>query len=385
MITGLMGAGLAERFPRVAVVHEWLTIPGGSETVVYAILDLLPQAEIFTSIYDPAPWPEVITTRRVHASFLNRIPGATRRYAQLLPLMDTAFRSFDLSAFDLIVSSNHACAKNVRNPSGVPHVCYCHTPMRYAWDPSFFDGESIGRVRRLLLPAATSWLRYVDRKRAADPDLFVANSTFVAGRIRDAYGRPSQVIHPPVDVARMLEIQRAPQDEYLVFGRLVPYKRADIAVEACERLGRKLIVAGDGRDFERVRQRASGNTTFLGRVPHERLPELFSRARALLFPGVEDFGIVPVEAQAAGLPVIANGAGGTRDSIIDGRTGVLYSDGSVEGLCDAIVRFESLTFDERELRSNARQFAPDRFAGSFREVLESLAPGALPADTLGSP
>jgi glycosyltransferase involved in cell wall biosynthesis len=385
MIIGQMGAGLAQRFPRVAVVHEWLTIPGGSEKVVCAILDLLPQAEIFTSIYDPAPWPAVITSRPVHPSFLNRIPAAERHYAQLLPLMDKAFRAFDLSGFDLILSSNHACAKNVRNPAGVPHVCYCHTPMRYAWDPSFFDGESIGPMRRLLLPPATAWLRRVDRKRASGPDVFIANSTFVAGRIREAYGRSSQVIHPPVDVAPMLEIQRDPQDEYLLFGRIVPYKRADIAVQACERLGRRLVVAGDGRDLERVRQLASANTTFLGQVPDAGVPELFSSARALLFPGVEDFGIVPVEAQAAGLPVIANGVGGARDSIIDGRTGVLYNDGSVEGLCEAILRFESLTFDDRELRSNARRFAPDRFASDFGELLTSLAAGAAPADTLGSP
>jgi glycosyltransferase involved in cell wall biosynthesis len=379
-----MTPGLAERFPRVAVVHEWLTIPGGSETVVCAILDLLPQAEVFTSVYDPAPWPEVITSRRVHPSILDRLPGAKRRYTYLLPLMDSAFRLFDLSTFDLVISSNHACAKNVRTPPGVLHVCYCHTPMRYAWDPAFLQGEPIGPVTRRLLPIATAWLRYVDRKRASGPDVYIANSTFVASRIKAAYGRSSHVIHPPVDVSRMLAVERDPGDAYLFFGRLVPYKRADLAVQACERLGRKLIVAGSGRDMDRLRRLSSGSTEFVGHVPDDEVPNLFARARALLFPGLEDFGIVPVEAQAAGLPVIAYGVGGARDSILDGRTGVLYDKGSVQGLCDAIQRFESLSFDERELRSNALQFTPERFAIAFEQLLRSLAEGAPSTDTLAN-
>jgi glycosyltransferase involved in cell wall biosynthesis len=377
-----MTAALAQRFPRVAVVHEWLTIPGGSEQVVYAILGLLPQAEVFTSIYDPAPWPEVIRGRAVHASFLNRVPGAERRYTHLLPLMDAAFRSFKLDGFDLVISSNHACAKNVRTPSGVPHVCYCHTPMRYAWDPGFLEGEEIGRITRRLLPIGTAWLRRVDRKRAAGPDVFVANSSFVAARIREAYGRSSQVIHPPVEVSGLLGVERDPGDAYLVFGRLVPYKRTDIAIHACQRLGRKLLVAGSGRDMDRLRQLAGPGTEFLGHVPAPDMPALFARARALLFPGLEDFGMVPVEAQAAGVPVVAYGAGGVRDSVLDGRTGVLYDDGSVESMCDAILRFESLSFDDDELRANAARFAPDRFALAFEDLLKTLRFGANLADTL---
>jgi glycosyltransferase involved in cell wall biosynthesis len=368
-------APVAERFPRVAVSHEWLTIPGGSEKVVCAILDLLPQAELFTSIYDPSPWPDVITGRPVHASFLNRLPGANGRYTHLLPLMDVAFRSFDLSGFDLVISSNHACAKNVRVPPGAVHVCYCHTPMRYAWDPRFLEGEALGSVTRRLAPIATAWLRHVDRRRGVGPDVFVANSTFVATRIEHAYGRSSQVIHPPVDVAGLLDVQRDPTDAYLVFGRLVPYKRTEVAIRACQRLGRKLIVAGTGRDLERLRRLAPASTEFVGYVPDHELAGLFSRARALLFPGLEDFGLVPVEAQAAGLPVIAYGVGGVRDSVLDGRTGVLYPDGSVEGLCGAIERFETLDLDDRELRANAARFAPERFAAAFAELLDSLKAG----------
>lgn len=363
---------LRSRFPRVAVVHEWLTIPGGSEKVVLAILDLLPQAELFTSVYDPSPWPPAITGRPVHASFLNRVPGAKDHYMRLLPLMDMAFRSFDLSGFDLVISSNHACAKNVRTPIGVPHVCYCHTPMRYAWDPSLLEDEALGPVTRRLAPIGSDWLRRIDRRRATGPDLFVANSSFVASRIKDAYGRESRVIHPPVDLGQALQTPRDERDAYLVFGRVVPYKHVDVAVEACERMGRRLLVAGEGRDLERVRRLGSRNTEFLGYVRDSDVPRLFAQARALLFPGLEDFGIVPVEAQAAGVPVIAYGAGGVRDSVIDGETGVLYHPASVDGLCQGIQRFESLTFDERTLRSNVLRFAPERFRSAFEELLMSL-------------
>jgi len=377
-----MVAALAERFSRVAVVHEWLTIPGGSEKVVSAILELLPQSEVFTSVYDPETAPPDFKSHVVHRSFLDRVPGARRYYPYLLPLMDAAFRSFDLSTFDLVISSNHACAKNVRTPSGVPHVCYCHTPMRYAWDPEFLESEVLGPVIRRLLPLETAWLRRVDRKRAAGPDVYVANSTFVATRIVGAYGRPSQVIHPPVEVAELMDVERDPGDAYLVFGRLVPYKRLDIAIRACERLGRKLIVAGSGRDLDRLRRLAGTSTEFLGHIPGDHIPELFSRARALIFPGVEDFGMVPVEAQAAGLPVIAYDQGGVCDSVVHGRTGVLYPDGSVDALCQAIELFESMGFDDRDLRENAARFAPEHFAQAFGQLLGSLGSGEIEADTL---
>jgi glycosyltransferase involved in cell wall biosynthesis len=257
--------------------------------------------------------------------------------------------------------------------------------MRYAWDPAFLEGEAIDPLTRRLLPLGTAWLRRVDRKRAAGPDEYVANSAFVAARIKEVYGRESQVIHPPVEVAPLLGVERDPGDAYLVFGRLVPYKRADLAIRACERLGRKLLVAGTGRDMDRLRGLASSSTEFLGHVPDRDLPALLARARALIFPGVEDFGIVPVEAQAAGLPVISHGVGGVRDSVLDGRTGLLYEDGSVDGLCEAILKFESMTFEDRELRDNAARFAPDRFATAFYELLMSLRPGVRSADTLRTP
>jgi glycosyltransferase involved in cell wall biosynthesis len=366
---------LRERFPRVAVVHEWLTIPGGSEDVVIELLEMFPKAELFTSIYDPEPWPAIVTERPVHASYLNRIPGAQAHYPKLLPLMSRAYRTFDFSRFDLVLSSSHACAKNIRTPPGVPHVCYCHTPMRYAWDESLLEGEEIGRATRLALPLMLRRLRRQDVEGAASPDVFVANSRNVADRIRRYYGRSADVVNPPVDVERLLSLPREQGEHYLVFGRVVPYKRVELAVAACARLGRPLKVAGDGRAMASVRAAATGHPQIelLGRVEDAERDALMSSARALLFPGEEDFGIVPVEAQAAGLPVIAYEVGGASETVIDGRTGVLFEQQSALGLAGAIERFEGLELDEQTVRQNAERFGRERFRWEMATVIERAA------------
>ncbi len=360
---------LRERFPRVAVVHDWLTIPGGSEQVVLELLEMFPQAELFTSVYDPRPWPEQITARPVHASLLSRLPGASRHYPKLLPLMTPAFRAFDLSGFDLVISSSHACAKNVRTPRGVPHVCYCHTPMRYAWEEGFLAGEEVGPLARALLPPLLWWLRRQDRAGASGPDVFVANSRHVQERIARYYERSAVVVNPPVDVERFLELARAPEDYYLVFGRVVPYKRVDLAVAACGLLGRRLVVAGDGRALAAVRARASAGVEFVGKVSDAERDRLLAGARALLFPGEEDFGIVPVEVQAAGMPVIAYGVGGARETVQDGVTGVIFDAQSAEGLAGAIERFEGLPLDPQAARANASRFGRERFQAEMARVI----------------
>jgi len=385
---------LRERFARVAVVHDWLTIPGGSEQVVLELLEMFPRAELFTSVYDPAPWPAQITERVVHSSLLNRIPGAVRHYPKLLPLMNRAFRSFDLEGFDLVLSSSHACAKNVRVPPGALHVCYCHTPMRYAWEEGFLDGEQVSRALRPVLPALLAWLRRVDRAGAAGPDVFVANSQHVAERIQRFYGRSAEIVNPPVDVDHFLALERGSDgaggergatrepgawngesDEggeyYFVFGRVVPYKRVDLAVAACAQLGRRVLVAGDGRALESVRAQApSEGVELLGKVSPADRDRLLGGARALLFPGEEDFGIVPVEAQAAGLPVIAYGVGGAAETVVDGRTGVLFDEQSPTALAAAIERFEGLTLDTGAVRENARRFGRERFRAEMAGVID---------------
>jgi glycosyltransferase involved in cell wall biosynthesis len=360
-------------FPRVAVVHDWLTVPGGSEQVVLELLEMFPRAELFTSVYDPAPWPAAITERAVHVSFLGRLPGAERNYPKLLPLMNRAFRSFDLSSFDLVLSSSHACAKNVRTPERALHVCYCHTPMRYAWEEGFLEGEEVGSLARLALPPLLASLRRQDLRGAAGPDVFVANSQHVADRIARYYGRAAEIVNPPVDVEHFLAIERAPADYYLAFGRVVPYKRVDLAVEACSRSGRALKVAGDGRALAALRGRAGAGVELLGKVSERERDRLLAQARALLFPGEEDFGIVPVEAQAAGAPVIAYGVGGACETVLDGTTGVLFSEQTADGLARAIERFEALELDPRGARENARRFGRERFREEMARVIARAA------------
>jgi len=336
---------------------------------------MFPQAEIFTSVYDPEPWPEIITQRPVHPSPLSRIPGATRHYPKLLPLMTAAMRSFDFSGFDLVLSSSHACAKNVRTPAHALHVCYCHTPMRYAWDESLLEGEEIGRATRLALPLMLRRLRRQDVEGAASPDVFVANSQHVADRIRRYYNRPAEVVNPPVDVSRLLALPRTPGDCYLVFGRVVPYKRVDLAVSACAQIQRPLKVAGSGRGLRAVQSLAvgKGEIELLGRVGDSERDALMCGARALLFPGEEDFGIVPVESQAAGLPVIAYRVGGASETVLDGRTGVLFDEQTAPSLAAAIERFEGLKLDERAIRENAARFGRERFRAEMAAVIERAA------------
>jgi glycosyltransferase involved in cell wall biosynthesis len=354
-------AALTAAFPRAAVAHDWLTVPGGSEKVVLRLLEMLPAADVFTSVYDPARWTDVLAGHAVHVSFLDRLPGARRAYPRLLPLMNAAFESFDLSDFDLVVSSSHSCAKNVLTRPDTLHVCYCHTPMRHAWDPRFLRDEPLSRPAAAAARLMLGRLRRTDLAGASRPDVFVANSDHVAARIAKYYRRDAVVIHPPVDVEPHLRRARRQQDYYLVLGRVVPYKRVDLAVAACAMLGRPVKVAGSGRALPGARAAAGPGSEFLGYVSDARLGDLLAGARALLFPGEEDFGIVPVEAQAAGVPVIAYRGGGARDSVVEGETGVFHDAQTPESLASAILEFEDLTFDEQAIRHNSRRFAPERF------------------------
>jgi glycosyltransferase involved in cell wall biosynthesis len=361
---------LSDDFTRAAMVHDWLTIPGGSEKVVLEILDLLGPVvtDVYTSVYDPSEWSSLLDGRAVHPSFLDRVPGARRHYPKLLPLMNAAFESFDLADYDLVVSSSHSCAKNVLTEPGTLHVCYCHTPMRHAWEPRFLEGELSGAsavAAKLLMPG----LRRRDLAGATRPDVFVANSTHVAGRIAKYYRRDAEVIPPPIEIDRHLAAPRDPGDYYLMMGRVVPYKRVDLGLAACARLGRKIKVVGAGRAMDHVRQFAGPDAELLGFVPDDELAPLLAGARAILFPGEEDFGIVPVEAQAAGVPVIAYGVGGIRDSVIDGVTGVFFAEQTADALAAAILEFETLDLDEAAIRDNARRFGPERFRSAFADLV----------------
>ncbi|HEX3277684.1 MAG TPA: glycosyltransferase [Thermoleophilaceae bacterium] len=359
-------------FRRSAIVHDWLTIPGGSEKVLFELLELLPDAELFTAVYDRSRWP-TLHDRDVNVSFIDRLPAAHRHYPKLLPLMNMAFESFDLSGFDLVVSSSHSCAKNVLTGSETLHLCYCHTPMRHAWEPRHLNGE-LGPGSSMAARMLLGRLRRNDLLGASRPDLFVANSNHVAARIRKHYRRDALVIPPPVNVERHLHRPRNEQDYYLVLGRVVPYKKVDLAVGACATLGRPVKVVGEGRGLEAARAAAGPDAEFLGYLPDEDVAELLSGARALLFPGEEDFGIVPVEAQAAGVPVIAYREGGIQDTVLEGETGVFHAEQTVTSVASAILQFESMQFDEYRIRANARRFGSARFRAEMTDVLLEHAP-----------
>lgn len=363
---------VTERFRTPAMVHDWLTIPGGSEKVVLELLKLMPGADVYTSVYEPGNWGDALAGHRVHPSFLDRLPKARTQYPKLLPLMNRAFESFDLADHDLVVSSSHSCAKNVLTGPDTLHVCYCHTPMRHAWEPRYLDGEPMGTAARLAARALLPRLRREDLLGAVRPDFYVANSRFVARRIAKYYRREAEVVHPPVEVAAHLERPRDPQDYYLVLGRIVPYKRVDLAVAACAHLGRRVKVVGTGRAIDAARAAAGPGAEFLGFVPDEDLGDLLAGARALLFPGAEDFGIVPVEAQAAGVPVIAYGAAGVLDSVVPGRTGVFHQEQTVAAVAAAILELEGQDLDEAEIRDNARGFAPESFRARMAALLTAL-------------
>jgi glycosyltransferase involved in cell wall biosynthesis len=348
----------------VALVHDWLTGMRGGERCLEVFCELFPEAPIFTLLHAPGSVSPIIERRHIRTSFIQRLPDAERRYRHYLPLFPAAVRRFDLRGYDLILSSSHAVAKSVRVPAGALHVCYCFTPMRYVWDlyDEYF-GPRAGWPTRMLMPPVAAALRRWDRRTAAGVHHFVAISHFIADRIRRAYGRESDVIYPPVDVSRFRIEESPPGDFYLVVSALTPYKRVDLAVEAASRLGRRLLVVGTGPEERRLRALAGPTVEFLGWRDDSEIAELYAGCRALIFPTLEDFGITPLEAMAAGRPVIAFGQGGARETVVapggaEPPTGLFFADQTVDALVDGIRRLESgqYRFEPKALRLRAEAF-----------------------------
>jgi glycosyltransferase involved in cell wall biosynthesis len=388
-VTGATGTTGATAPPatgvRAALVHDWLTGMRGGEKVLEHLCALLPGAPVHTLFHFPGTVSEAIEAHPIRTSFLQKAPLVRRRYRSYLPLFPAAIEDFDLGAFDLVVSSSHCVAKGVIPRPGAFHLCYCHTPMRYAWDQehAYFPRRTgpAARLRGLALSRLRAW----DAAAAARVDLFVANSRFVAERIRRYYGRAAEVVHPPVDVEFFTPadgtVPSAPADpadpadsgEYcLAVSALAPYKRLEVAVAACARLGLELRLVGEGPERARLERAASASGTpvrFLGRVDGERLRELYRGALCLLQPGVEDFGIASVEALACGCPVVAAGRGGVLDVVDDGVHGVLHSeDGEGGAVAAAIDKIRRIRFNSLDLRRRAEGFSGAR----FRERIQSL-------------
>jgi len=359
---------------RIALVHDWLTGLRGGEKVLSELCALMPDADLLTLVHRPGSTDSRIEGRRIITSVLNDLPGAGRYYRHLLPLMPLAMEAVDARGYDLIVSSSHCVAKGVIRRPGSVHVCYCHTPMRYAWSQGGAYDAAMG-LRGLMLKLVRPYLRAWDRRSARHVDVFVANSRNVADRIGHIYGRPATIVHPPVDTDFYTPADVEREDFYLVVCAMAPYKRVDQAVEACRRLGRRLVVIGGGQQFTSLSKDPPDGITFLGAVSDDEVRDHYRRARALLFPGEEDFGIVPVEAVACGCPVIAYGAGGALETVMptgECTTGLLYSPQTADALARAIERFEDETgrYDPAAMSEWARQFRPESFRTRMRQVLE---------------
>jgi glycosyltransferase involved in cell wall biosynthesis len=354
------------RSGKVALVASWLNQYGGAERVLEVAHDLFPDAPVFTSTYWRAAMPAAYKTWDIRVTFIDRLPLRNQRL--LLPLYPAAFESLDLRGYDVILSITSAFAHGVRVPAGARHICYCLTPARFLWNyAAYVERERIGRLPRLILPLFIAGLRAWDRRAAERVSDFCAISQLVRERIAKYYQRDATIIFPPVEVGRF-SVSRARGDYFLILSRLVPYKRIDLAVQAFNELGLPLVIAGDGRDRARLQAIAQPNVRFLGRVSDAAGKDLIARCRAFLFPGEEDFGITPLEANACGKPVIAFAGGGALETIVAGVTGEFFRAPTAQALADAVRAFDDRKFDPMALRGHAEKFS----TAVFKEKLVKL-------------
>lgn len=353
---------------RLALAHDYLNQYGGAERVLEQLHDLFPDAPIYTSMYDRDAMPAAYRAWDIRTSFMQRLPLVTKRHQAYLMAYPLAFESFDLSGYDVVISNSSAFCKGVVTGPDTLHISYCLTPMRWVWRyRDYIERERLGPLARTVLPPLIHYLRVWDAGASSRVDRYVAISTAVAARIRKYYRREAEVIYPPVDTERFSPTGGR-HDYYLTVARLIPYRRIDLIVEAFRTLGLPVKIVGDGRDRERLQARATPNIEFLGKIDDDTLREVYANCRAYLFPAEEDFGIAPVEAQAAGRPVVAFAAGGSLDTVIDGETGVHFYEQTPEALAAAVRRLESLSFDPLRIRRNAERFS----AGVFRERITSF-------------
>jgi len=366
---------------RVALVHDWLTGYRGGEKVLHEFARMYPDADLYTLIHAPGSVSPEIERLRIVTSPLSRLPGAARHYRKLLPLFPWAIERFRLEGYDLVISNSHSFAKGARVPRGTPHLCYCLTPIRYAWD---LADEYLGRgPRRALAAPLLAYLRGWDRRTSSPARVteVVAISRAIADRVRRAWGRDARVVYPGVDVARFHELEAKSGDFYFMLGGFVPYKAEGLAVEAFRRSGQSLLIAGDGPTRAALERRAPANVRFLGRVSDPELEDLYARCRALVYPQLEDFGMIAVEAQAAGKPVIAFGQGGATETVVgpndpEGRapSGVFFAQPTPESLATALGAFEKLepTLDPRAIRANAERFSLETFRAAIARAVDEV-------------
>jgi glycosyltransferase involved in cell wall biosynthesis len=373
---------------RVLVIHEWLYTRAGSERTLEQILQVFPQADLHAGVVASEFRETDPLARRARESWVGRIPGARTHHRWFLPLHALAWAGMDASGYDLVISNSHAFEKCVRVRPGTTHLCYCYSPPRYIWDLQSVYQEHGTLAQRLALSTAAPVLRAIDRGAASRVDHFLSISKTVAGRVARHYGRESNVVYPPVQ-AKPQGDARGATGFLLYLGRLVGYKRVDLVIQAAERLGVKLIVAGDGPERSRLEQMAGSNTEFVGAVSESEAGALLSRCASFVFAGEEDFGIAPVEANAHGRPVVYFNRGGVTETMVPGRTGTPFNEPTVASLCESIERCLASSWDEPALRANAERFAPERFRAAFEENVARVLTvpgrsrrGATPAPSL---
>src|SRR6266702_1707964 len=356
---------------KVALVHDYLNQMGGAERVVLALHEMFPDAPLYTSIYDPKRVDTAFQSIDIRTSSMQRFPSVKKQHQPLLPNYPFAMERLDLRGYDLVLSSSSAFANGVVTRPDTMHICYCHTPMRWCWNyEEYVEREHLGSIPRSILPFFISGLRVWDQTSSLRVDYFIANSPVVADRIRKYYRRDAVVIPPPVEVSRFtFDSTTRPEDYFLIVSRLMPYKRIDLAIEACNLLQLPLVIIGSGRDEKRLKSIAGPTIHFMGRLSDAELLHYYAHCRALILPGEEDFGITPLEAQASGRPVIAYAAGGALASVIDNVTGTFFHKQTVQSLVEVLESFDEESYDPQTIYNHALEFDPPRF---HRRVLQFI-------------